>query len=65
MSNDSRQLASPRLLADGRVCCSHAGALCPACEKHHATTPLAVRAAETFAPPDPYAAAIAKRRATR
>ena len=26
----------PRMLADGRVCCSHEYALCKTCEAHHA-----------------------------
>lgn len=68
MSTDPRKLASPRLLADGRVCCSHEGALCATCEAHHAATRSASRApvAGVFAPPDPYAAGIAKlRSATR
>lgn len=74
MSHDSRKLASPRLLADGRVCCSHEGALCAACEAHHAVTrdtaatrrASGARTPEAFAPPDPYAAGIEKlRSATR
>lgn len=68
MSHDSRKLASPRLLADGRVCCSHKGALCPKCEAHHAARnpqPPTVRSAESYAPPDPYAADIAKLRSAR
>lgn len=73
--SDSRKLANPRRLADGRVCCSHEGALCATCEAHHSRTAVAappdpyaaVRATpvsvpEGMAPPDSYAAGIAKMR---
>jgi len=67
---------TPRLLADGRVCCSSPNALCPKCTTHHARVaaappdPYAAARRDTgparhtsgFAPPDPYAADLAKRR---
>ena len=74
--SDNRKLATPRRLANGRVCCSHEGALCATCEAHHARIAAspepygAVRAASAtvpagMAPPDPYAAGIAKMRSAQ
>jgi hypothetical protein len=59
------ELTSPRMLADGRVCCSHSEGLCPDCRAHFATNslPVAPRAAASAVPPDPYAAGLAALRA--
>lgn len=56
--SDNRKLATPRHLADGRVCCSCADALCPACAAHQAV------ASTGFAPPNPYAKVLRAAEAT-
>ena len=75
--SDTRKLDTPRRLADGRVCCSHEGALCATCEAHHSRTAAAppepygsIRAASApvlagMTPPEPYAAGIAKMRSAQ
>jgi hypothetical protein len=51
---------TPRMLADGRICCSHEDALCPKCK---AALRTAAPHRDSSPPPDPYAAGLAKLRA--
>ena len=47
---------TPRRLADGRICCSRAEALCQTCEAHFRRESLGLRTNQAV--PDPYAEAL-------